>query len=561
MLALACAPVHGASAPAPARPVSVDSVLASLPLRARVAQLVMPWMPGFYVAADDPSFERVERWVDSLGVGGIIVSIGSPLDVAGRINALQRRARVPLLVASDLEGGTTFRLVGGTPFPTNMGVAATGRDEDAYQMGRVTAIEGRAVGIHLAFAPVADINSNPLNPIINTRSFGQDPAQVGRLVAAEIRGMQDHGMLATAKHFPGHGDTQVDSHLFLPSLDVSWSRLDSMELVPFRSAVAAGVAAIMSAHIAVPALAGPGRPATLAPSVLGAVLRDSLRFQGLVVTDALNMGGIVGNFGAGEAAVLALEAGADLLLQPADPAVTIDAVEAAVRSGRISEARLNVSVRRVLELKQRAGVFNRKLVDLDQVMLSVGGAESVDTARAIAQRAIVLVKDDGGIVDSLRARRGRRTLILYGDEVNVGAGNGLAAELRLRGDTLTTFRLTPSSGPASYDSARVALTRNPQAIIAVAIRANAFRGTIGMPDALAELVDGSAVMRPTTLVSLGSPYIIQQVPRVGSYLVAWAANATSEWAAAGALAGAPISGRLPIGIPGVAMLGDGLQRN
>lgn len=541
--------------------MSVDSVLASLPLRARVAQLVMPWMPGFYVAADDPSFERVERWVDSLGVGGIIVSIGSPLDVAGRINALQRRARVPLLVASDLEGGTTFRLVGGTPFPTNMGVAATGRDEDAYQMGRVTAIEGRAVGIHLAFAPVADINSNPLNPIINTRSFGQDPAQVGRLVAAEIRGMQDHGMLATAKHFPGHGDTQVDSHLFLPSLDVSWSRLDSMELVPFRSAVAAGVAAIMSAHIAVPALAGPGRPATLAPSVLGAVLRDSLRFQGLVVTDALNMGGIVGNFGAGEAAVLALEAGADLLLQPADPAVTIDAVEAAVRSGRISEARLNVSVRRVLELKQRAGVFNRKLVDLDQVMLSVGGAESVDTARAIAQRAIVLVKDDGGIVDSLRARRGRRTLILYGDEVNVGAGNGLAAELRLRGDTLTTFRLTPSSGPASYDSARVALTRNPQAIIAVAIRANAFRGTIGMPDALAELVDGSAVMRPTTLVSLGSPYIIQQVPRVGSYLVAWAANATSEWAAAGALAGAPISGRLPIGIPGVAMLGDGLQRN
>lgn len=541
--------------------MSVDSVLASLPLRARVAQLVMPWMPGFYVAADDPSFERVERWVDSLGVGGIIVSIGSPLDVAGRINALQRRARVPLLVASDLEGGTTFRLVGGTPFPTNMGVAATGRDEDAYQMGRVTAIEGRAVGIHLAFAPVADINSNPLNPIINTRSFGQDPAQVGRLVAAEIRGMQDHGMLATAKHFPGHGDTQVDSHLFLPSLDVSWSRLDSMELVPFRSAVAAGVAAIMSAHIAVPALAGPGRPATLAPSVLGAVLRDSLRFQGLVVTDALNMGGIVGNFGAGEAAVLALEAGADLLLQPADPAVTIDAVEAAVRSGRISEARLNVSVRRVLELKQRAGVFNRKLVDLDQVMLSVGGAESVDTARAIAQRAIVLVKDDGGIVDSLRARRGRRTLILYGDEVNVGAGNGLAAELRLRGDTLTTFRLTPSSGPASYDSARVALTRNPQAIIAVAIRANAFRGTIGMPDALAGLVDGSAVMRPTTLVSLGSPYIIQQVPRVGSYLVAWAANATSEWAAAGALAGAPISGRLPIGIPDVAMLGDGLQRN
>ncbi len=560
MLALACAPVHGASTPAPSTAVSVDSVLASLPLRARIAQLVMPWMPGFYVAADDPSFERVERWVDSLGVGGIIVSIGSPLDVAARLNALQQRARVPLLVASALEGGTTFRLVGGTPFPSNMGVGATGRDADAYQMGRVTAIEGRAVGIHLAFAPVADINSNPLNPIINTRSFGQDPAQVGRLVAAEIRGMQDHGMLATAKHFPGHGDTQVDSHLLLPSLDANWSRLDSMELVPFRSAVSAGVAAIMSAHIAVPSLGGPGRPATLAPSVLGAVLRDSLRFAGLVVTDALNMGGIVGNFGAGEAAVLALEAGADLLLQPADPAVTIDAVEAAVRSGRVSEARLNASVRRVLELKQRAGVFGRKLVDLDQVMLAVGEASSVDTARGIAQRAVVLVADQGGIVDSIRARRGRRTLVLYGDDANAGGGNLLAAELRARGDTVITFRLNPASGPASYDSARTALTRSPQAIFAVAIRASAGRGTIGMPDALAALLDSSAVTRPTTLVSLGSPYIVRQVPRVGSYLVGWAANATTEWAMAGALTGAPISGRLPITIPGVAAMGDGLQR-
>lgn len=562
VLALACAPVHGTStpAPAPAAVIGPDSLLASLPLRARIAQLVMPWMPGFYVAADDPSFERVERWVDSLGVGGIIVSIGSPLDVAARLNALQQRARVPLLVASDLEAGTAFRLVGGTPFPSNMGVAATGRDEDAYQMGRVTAIEGRAVGIHLAFAPVADINSNPQNPIINTRSFGQDPAQVGRLVAAEIRGMQEHGMLATAKHFPGHGDTQVDSHLLLPSLDADWSRLDSMELVPFRSAVAAGVAAIMSAHIAVPSLGGADRPATFAPPVLGAVLRDSLRFQGLVVTDALNMGGIVGNFGAGEAAVLALEAGADLLLQPADPAVTIDAVEAAVRSGRISEARLNVSVRRVLELKQRTGVLGRKLVDLDQVMLAVGEASSVDTARAIAQRAIVLVADQGGIVDSLRARRGRRTLVLFGDDANVGAGNGLAAELRMQGDTVTTFRLTPASGPASYDSARAALARTPQAIIAVAIRASAGRGTIGMPEALAVLIDSSAVSRPTTLVSLGSPYIVTQVPRVRSYLVAWAANATTEWAAARALSGAPISGKLPIGIPGVAGLGSGFDR-
>lgn len=559
-LALACAPVSGGhSTPEPRPNVSIDSLLRAMPLRARVAQLVMPWMPGTYVAADDPSLVKVERWVDSLGVGGIIVSIGSPLDVAARLNTLQQRARVPLLVASDLEGGTSFRLVGGTPFPSNMGVAATGRDEDAYQMGRITAIEGRAVGIHLAFAPVADINSNPQNPIINTRSFGQEPERVGRLVAAEVRGLQDHGMLATAKHFPGHGDTQVDSHLLLPSLDAGWTRLDTMELVPFRRAVDAHVAAIMSAHIAVPAVDGQGRPATLSPRVLGGVLRDSLRFGGVIVTDALNMGGILGNFGAGEAAVLALEAGADILLQPADPSVTIDAVEAAVRSGRITEARLDASVRRVLELKQRAGLFRQRMVDLDQVMHSVGEASSVDTARAIAQRAVVLVRDQGGVLDSARARRSRRALVLYNDEANPGAGATFAAELRLRGDTIATFRLGPASGPASYDSARAVLNASPSAIIAVAIRASAGRGTIGMPEPLVALITATAAAKPTVLVSLGSPYIVSQVPGIGSYLIGWAANASTEWAMAGALSGARISGRLPIALPGVAPLGGGME--
>jgi beta-N-acetylhexosaminidase len=534
--------------------------MATLSLRARIAQLVMPWMPGAYTAADDPAFEPVLAWVDSLGVGGILVSAGSPLEMAARLNTLQGRAKVPLLVASDLEAGTMLRLLGGTPFPSNMGVAATGKERDAYEMGRITAREGRAVGIHLALAPVADVNSNPLNPIINTRSFGEDPHTVGRLVAAEVRGMQDHGMLATAKHFPGHGDTDVDSHLALPRLDASWRRLDSLELVPFRSAVGADVAAIMSAHMALPAIDPTGRPATLAPPVLGGVLRDSLRFRGVIVTDALNMGSIVDTYGFGEAAVLALEAGADLLLQPADPAVTIDAVESAVRSSRLSEERINRSARRILELKRRAGVFRQRLVDLDRVMLEVGNAASVDTARSIAARSVVLVDDRGGAIDRLRAGRGRRALILFGDDANVGAGARLAAELWARGDTLAVFRLSPASGPASYDSARAMAARAPLVIVAAAIRASASRGTITLPTALANLIDSTALHMPMVLVSLGSPYIRAQTPAVGSYLIGWAANPTTEWAVAGALTGAAISGRLPVRIPPSTPLGAGLDR-
>jgi hypothetical protein len=262
--------------------------------RDKIAQLVIPWIPGTYAAYDDDGFTRAERWVDSLHVGGIIVSVGSPLDVAAKLNRLQERSILPLLVGSDFEGGTSLRLNGGTLFPPNMGVGATGSDSAAYDIGRITALEGRAVGVHLAFAPVADVNNNPANPIINTRAFGEDPVEVGRFVAAEVRGLQDHGMLATAKHFPGHGDTGTDSHLALPVITSSWSRLDSVELVPFRAAIAAGVDVVMSAHIALPGIDfGQLRPGTVAPNVLTGILRDSLGFKGLIVTDALNMAGVV----------------------------------------------------------------------------------------------------------------------------------------------------------------------------------------------------------------------------------------------------------------------------
>jgi len=542
--------------------MDIERMLDSLPIPARVAQLIMPWIPGSYAAFDDSAFTVAQRWVDSIQVGGIIVSVGSPLDIASKLNRLQLRSALPLLVAADLESGSAFRLNGGTPFPTNMGIAAAGSEADAYEIGRITALEGRAVGIHLTFSPVADVNNNPANPIINTRSFGEDPWLVARLVAASIRGLQDHGMLATAKHFPGHGDTGTDSHLSLPVVTAPWSRLDTLELVPFRAAIEAGVALVMSAHVAMPGMSSGGtRPATLDPAILTGVLRDSLGFSGMVVTDALDMGGIVSTYGAGQAAVLAFEAGADLLLQPADPRLAVDAMLAAVESGRISHERLDRSVRRVLQMKRHLGLFRQRTVALDSISEIVGRSEFVDTARQIAQRSIVLVADSQGTVDSLRAGPRPIAMITYGEENAGSVGTTLARNLRQAGHRITLFRLWPASGPASYDSARAVIRRNRFVIFAASVKVTASKGTVGLPDAVADLISETNRKRRTVLVSLGSPYIGSQVHHLRGYLLGWSTNPVSEWAVAQALCGlAPITGHLPVRLPPAYAVGDGLMR-
>jgi beta-N-acetylhexosaminidase len=541
--------------------VDVDGLLASLSIRDKIAQIVMPWIPGTYAAFDDEAFLRMQSWVDSLHIGGMLVSVGSPLDIATKLNRLQERSHLPLLIGSDLESGTAIRLNGGTPFPPNMGVGATGSDSDAYQIGRITALEGRAVGIHLAFAPVADVNNNPANPIINVRSFGEDPFTVGRLVAAEIRGLQEHGMLATAKHFPGHGDTGSDSHIALPVITADWARLSSVELVPFRSAILAGVTGIMSAHIAMPGIdGGQLRPGTVAPNILTGVLRDSLGFKGLVITDALNMGGLGMVYG-GEGVVRSFLAGADLLLQPADPKAAIDAMAAALGRREFTLERLNRSVRRVLELKRQLGLFARRTVTLDSVPAIVGRAEFRERARQMASRSIVLVKDVNGTVHGLRSTRPALTLVTYGEEENRAVGNVLALELRGRGYATSVFKLWPASGPASYDSAAAAIERSPMAVFAISDKPTERRGSMGIPQAAIDLIGATARSRPTILVSLGNPYLISQLPEVGSYLIGWRSNSITEQAVGRALAGVnSITGRLPISIPPEYSRGWGLQR-
>src|SRR5258708_2532080 len=329
-----------------------------------------------------------------------------------------------------------MRVIGATAFPQIMAVGAPGDARDAYAIGEAAAVEGRAVGIHVNFAPDADVNNNPANPIINIRSFGEDPRSVSRLVVEYVRGLRERGMLATLKHFPGHGDPEMDSHIGLPVIAAGYARLDSVELAPFRAGIAAGADVVMSAHIAFPAFTGSAEPGTLSAAVLTGLLRDSLHFHGLVVTDALMMGAIVAKYGAGEATVRAFLAGSDLLLIPADADSAVLAMTAAVAAGRITPQRLAQSVRRVLEIKRRLGLLERRTVPLDSIPHVVGGRRFQDAANDVAVRSLTLVRDVGGRLHAVRARPARLALIAYADEANSSVGLLLTDLLRQGDDTV-----------------------------------------------------------------------------------------------------------------------------
>ncbi len=529
---------------------TVDRLMSTMTTRQKVAQLVMPWLLGDDVPETHATMRRARMWVDSLEVGGIIISTGTPQAIAKKLNTLQSWAPLPLLISADLEGGVVLRMTAGTPFPTQMGVGAAGREEDAFELGRITAVEGRAVGIHLAFAPVADVNNNPANPIINTRSFGADQHQVSRMVAAAVRGFRAGGMFSTAKHFPGHGDTDTDSHLSMPVIPASWQRFDTLELVPFRGAVAAGVDAIMSAHIAVPALDNGSRlPGTLSQSVMTGILRDSLGFKGLIATDALDMGGVAKEISKDEIVIRAFEAGSDLLLMPADPAAAITAMTRAVESGRVSRERLDFSVRKILEMKRDAGLFAKRDVDLAAINGVIRAPEHVAIATDVTRRSIVLLKDSLETVRKLRSTPGRVALVTVADG-NTSLGRTLATDLRAAGYTVDVVTLPTEHTPAQLAAAERAIAAAPTVVLATSVRWGSYSGSIGLKPETATMLTNLARRKPTVLVSFGSPYVITQVPTAASYLMAWSNTTFAESAVAGALAGtAAITGTSPIPIP------------
>jgi len=574
-LAAGCATVSSGntSNPKTTSPAWTDSVMRSMTLREKVAQIVWPSVFGDYVSGDSPQWRRLTQYVEQEKVGGFTISVGSPIELAAKLNALQSMSKVPLLFGADLEAGAGFRARGGyfvpnaidlggaLVFPPEMGLGATRDTTLAYEQGRLTAKEGRALGIHIAYAPVLDVNNNPANPVINTRSYSEDPALAARMGVAFIHGLQDHGMIATGKHFPGHGDTGVNSHLALPVVTVSRSRLDTVELVPFRAAVNSGVGAIMSFHGAMPALDSSGVPGTLSPKVVTGLLRGEMGFRGIIISDAMDMRGVLDQYGADEAAKRAIAAGIDVLIQPLDVSETIDAVIAGIGEGRYTEARLDSSVRRVLETKRKLGLAQSKLVDLNALRFAVGDSTDAQVARRAAEKSITLVRDSARQVPVLDSTKTVLSITLA-RRADLSAGNSFNGELRTRLPKLRTEFTSTEDATLNYprllaaaDSADVVIVGSYVGQSWDAVSANA-------PDAFTNFVQTLVSRgRKPIVVAFGNPYLLQQLPWVGTYLVAWGGFPVSQVAAARALTGAaPISGRLPISIPPYAVIGAGEER-
>ena len=550
-----------------------DSVLASLTLREKAAQIVWPSVFGDYVSGDSPQWRQLTNHVKNEKVGGFTISVGSPIEVAAKLNALQTMSKVPLLFGADLEAGAGFRARGGyfVPnaidlggailFPPEMAIGATRDTTLAYEQGRLTAIEGRALGIHIAYAPVLDVNNNPDNPVINTRSYGEDPELDARLGVAFIHGLQDHGMMATGKHFPGHGDTGTNSHLALPVVTVSRSRLDTVELVPFRAAVNGGVGAIMSFHGAMPALDSSGVPGTLSPKVLTDLLRGEMGFKGIIISDAMDMRGVLDQFGAAEGAKRAIAAGIDVLIQPLSVSETIDAVVDGIREHRYTEARLDSSVRRVLEEKRHLGLAQRKLVDLNALRFLVGDSSNLLVARKVAEKSITLVKDSLRSVPIV-ARSARVLSITLARRSDLGAGNAFNTELRMGLPNLRTEFMSTEDATLNFPRLIAAADSADVTIIGSYVGQNWDAVTASAPQAFANFVQTLTQRgRKPIVVAFGNPYLLQQLPWVGTYLVAWGGFPVSQSAAARALLGTiAISGHLPITIPPYASRGTGIER-
>jgi beta-N-acetylhexosaminidase len=568
-----------AGGPVPAQDKWVDSVMATMTLREKAAQIVWPSLYADYTPGDSPQWRRLTDYIKKEKVGGFTMSVGSPIEMAAKLNAMQAMSSIPLIIGADLEAGAGYRARGGyfipngidlgssTIFPPQMAIGATGDTLLAYEMGRVTALEGRALGIHIAYAPVLDVNNNPANPVINTRSFGEDPAMVARMGASFIRGVQDHGMLATGKHFPGHGDTDTNSHLDIPVVTVSRNRLDSVELVPFKGAIASCVTNIMSFHGDMPALDSSGVPGTLSLKVMTGLLRDDLQFKGVVISDAMDMVGVLKQFGPDESVKRGIAAGIDILIQPQNVTNTIDAVVAGIKEGRYTEARLDQSVRRVLTLKRRLDLEHHKIVNLDSLRSIVGDSSHVAAARLIAEKSITLVKDSLSEVPLATARTPRVLSITIARRTDLSAGATFDGELRgalpsLRSEFISTNDPAP-------DYARLERAADSADITIVGVYAaqtiDAAASTKTSQTFASFLQHLTTSGKRPIVVSFSDPYLLRQIPWVPSYVVAWGGFPPSQLAAARALLGRnSISGKLPIPIPvegRVIARGAGIMRS
>ena len=546
----------------PAASAWVESTLGKMTVDEKIGQLLFTTYYGGFTATDSPAYQQLLHNVQDLHVGGfIVITHGSPLGIlksqayptAVLANQLQAKSKLPLLIGADFERGTAMRYDEGTSFPTAMAVAAGGNPKDAYTMGKITAAEARATGVNWVYAPDSDVNNNPANPIINTRSFGENPQRVGEFATAFIKGVEDGGALATAKHFPGHGDTAADSHIDLPVIPASRERLEHLELVPFRAAIAVGADAIMTGHLSVPALEpDPNTPATLSQKILEGLLRNELGFRGLIVTDAMDMGGITVRYAPGEAAVRAVVAGADCLLMPPVPDAAFEALQGAVRSGRISKQRLDESVRRILQAKARLGLNKNRLVDVNALNHRFGSVAWQKEAQEISDRGVTLLRDKPHRLPLDGTKPSRGLLLAFYADPEPYPGEDLERELRSRFDSLTTLR-----ADTRFVNASILKLPSPDtydvAIVGFFVRVSDRKGNVDVPPeqaALAEQVYKTG--KPVVTVAFGSPYLIEEFPQAETWLAVFGISDVAQISAARALFGEiPVRGHLPVTVPGV----------
>ena len=564
----------------------VRDTLKKMTVEEKVGQMIVSSFQSNYTSSDSDDFEAMVKAVHEYKVGGFhvfggservppvllnptygAVTLGQPFTAASLLNRLQAVAKVPLLNTADFEAGVGFRIAGATAFPRLMAFGAARDERLAQEAGRVTGEEARALGVHVNFAPVVDVNNNPRNPVINTRSYGEDPQMVGRLAAAYIRGMQAAGVSATLKHFPGHGDTDVDSHLGLPIIKHPRERLEQMELVPFRAGVAAGADAVMTAHIELPGLdPTPKTPTTLSGPIVQGLLRRDLKFDGLIYTDSMGMAGVSAMYGPGEAAVRAVKAGNDVLLHSPDDGAAFAAVVEAVKRGDIPAGQVDASVQRILRAKARAGLHRTRAVNLERIPEIVGTRRNQAVADEVSQRSITLLKDTRSQVP-LEAPRDAQ--VLYLSVLDFPSGWRIAApsrtfipELRQRWPNVTSIELSDRTTPAEIELVRAMAPRFDVVIASVFVRAGSASGRMDLSEPLQRLLNGfSRADRPFVTIFFGNPYVAMYMPDLPAVMLTYDFYDRAEASAVKALAGeTPIGGRLPIELPGYAKVGAGLDR-
>jgi beta-N-acetylhexosaminidase len=566
-----------------------EKTLRKMTLDEKVGQMIMVWAKVEFMNAASPDYLELRDEIAKYHIGGFGLTVATddgllmksePLEAASLTNRLQKDSKYPLLFAADFERGLSMRLEGATAFPAAMAFGAAGDKNLAREFGRISAIESRAIGVQWNWFPVADVNSNPANPIIDTRSFGEDPQLVSEMVTSYIDGAHQGGLLTTVKHFPGHGDTDTDSHLALARVTASLDRLNNLELVPFRAAIQEGVDSVMVGHLIVPALEpDPNRPASISSRVITDLLKGQLGFHGLVVTDALDMAGLTSVFSGSEAdvsraaAIAAVKAGNDMIIIPGDLNGAYNGLLDAVKRGEISQARIDGSVLKILRMKASVGLNRNRFVDLADTEREVARPENVALAQSIASRAVTVVRDTDHLVpiQAQAGGAGRVVAVVFSDRPRGSDGDRVfVSELQKREPEAKVLLVDPSD--SGYLSDRVlAAVSDAKRVIAVAEAVPSPRRTTqGLGNGSSGLDTGplqllSAIVKSaaakTIVVAFGNPYTGGSLPGVQTYVCTFSNTTVSASSLVAALFGeSPIHGRLPVSIPGLAQRGTGLDR-